>query len=355
MQTRESIIAQFFPSGIITELKPFGNGHINDTFKVSLDGEKDDFILQRINVEVFTKPDGLVENHFMIQEYLETQNPELEVPSLLPVSTGGYLVMDQVKGAWRMMNFIRESHSVEIVTENSQASEAGGAFGWFNRVCASLDASRFSEAIKDFHRLSFRLRQLDEAIEANKAGRVEEVQDILDFYGERREKLQLIEKLVDAGEIPERVTHNDTKINNLLFRGNKACAVIDLDTVGPGILFYDFGDSIRTISNTAAEDEKDLDKVQFNAEAYEAFARGYLEQVKPVVTEKENEFFHLAPVLMTYIMGIRFLADYLNGDVYYKIAFPEHNIVRSRVQQKLIQCMEQNGDKIRGIINEALA
>jgi len=113
--------------------------------------------------------------------------------------------------------------------------------------------------------------------------------------------------------------------------------------------------SIRTISNTAAEDEKDLDKVQFNAEAYEAFARGYLEQVKPVVTEKENEFFHLAPVLMTYIMGIRFLADYLNGDVYYKIAFPEHNIVRSRVQQKLIQCMEQNGDKIRGIINEALA
>ena len=279
---------------------------------------------------------------------------ELEIPSLFPLASGGYLHIDESGGVWRMMNFIPDSYSIGIVKEEWQATQAGLGYGWFAKTCAGLDASDFVEAIKDFHRLSFRLWQLDESIKGDRAGRLEDTRELVDFYKARQEKLMLIERMVDAGEIPLRVVHNDTKIDNLLFRGQKSVAVIDLDTVGPGILYYDFGDSIRTISNTAAEDEKDIEKVEFNAAAYRAFARGYLSQVKSITTPGEAGNYYLAPVLMTYIMGIRFLADYLNGDVYYKTAYPDHNVVRSRVQRRLIECMEKKEDFMKQVIEEIL-
>ena len=348
------IVKEFFPHEVVSEVAPFGDGHINDTYKVIFDGDTAPCILQKINVAVFTNPNGLVDNHIKIQEFLEGDESDLEIPSLCPVASGGYLVIDDSKGVWRMMNFISDSYSIGIVKENWQASQAGRGYGWFANACSSLDASLFVEAIKDFHRLSFRLRQLDEAIEGDRAGRLDDIRELVEFYKARQDKLMLIEKMVDAGEIPLRVTHNDTKIDNLLFRGEKACAVIDLDTVGPGILYYDFGDSIRTISNTAAEDEKDLAKVEFNADAYREFARGYLEQVKSISTPGEAGTYYLAPVLMTYIMGIRFLADYLNGDVYYKTAYPDHNLVRSSVQRRLIECIEEKEDYMKEVIGQIL-
>ncbi len=317
-------------------------------------GELDPCILQKINVAVFTNPDGLVDNHVKILNFLESDQSDIEIPSLCPLASGGYLYIDESKGVWRMMNFIPDSFSIGIVKEDWQASQAGFGYGWFAKSCAGLDASQFVEAIKDFHRLSFRVWQLDQAIEGDKAGRLAGVQELVDFYKARQEKLMVIERMVDAGEIPLRVVHNDTKIDNLLFRGEKACAVIDLDTTGPGILYYDFGDSIRTISNTAAEDEKDLGKVDFNARAFREFARGYLEEVKSITTPGEAGKYYLAPVLMTYIMGIRFLADYLNGDVYYKVGYPEHNLVRSRVQRRLIECMEIQEDYMKEVIAEIL-
>jgi len=354
MQTKASIVSAFFPGASITELAPFGNGHINDTFKVQLKNQPEAFILQKINVDVFPDPEGLVSNHTQIQEHLASLDTDLEIPSLLPTREGGYLVMDEVKGAWRMMNFIRDSYSVEVLSELKQAREAGRAFGWFARQCAPLDASRFKEAIRDFHRLSFRVRQLDEAIAANKAGRLAAVAHLVAFYKARQEKLLTIEQQVDRGEIPLRVTHNDTKINNLLFRDGKACAVIDLDTVGPGILYFDFGDSLRTIANRAAEDEQNLDLVDFNPEAFEAFTRAYLKEAAPIVSPGETQGFYLAPVLMTFIMGIRFLADYLNGDLYYKTAFAEHNLVRSKVQGKLIESMEAQEAFMQTCIKESI-
>jgi thiamine kinase-like enzyme len=350
-----TIIKAFFPTKTIMEVVPHGNGHINDTYKVLFEGEDDKYILQRINTTVFTNPVGVIENHFKIQQHLEKQETDLEIPSLFPLSdNSGHLYTDEECGVWRIMNFIKDSRSIEIVEEDWQAAEAGAAFGWFANVNGVLKATEYTEAIKDFHRLSFRLQQLNEAIEGNKAGRLDEIQELVDFYKAREEKLMVIEKLVDAGEIPLHVVHNDTKINNLLFRGDKACAVIDLDTVGPGILYYDFGDAIRTISNTAAEDEKDLSKVSFNNSAYKAFAQAYLKECKAIVSPKENSNFYLAPVLMTYIMGIRFLADYLNGDVYYKISFPGQNIARAKVQRKLIECMEANEKVMKDIISEVL-
>lgn len=348
------IISQFFPDSTVIEAVPYGNGHINDTYKVEFDGVSAPCILQKINVAVFTNPQGLVDNHIKIQRFLEGDQSDLEIPSLCPLAKGGYLYTDASEGVWRMMNFIPDSYSIGIVKEEWQASQGGFGYGWFAKSCASLDAAEFVEAIKDFHRLSFRVGQLDAAIRADKAGRLSGIRELVDFYKARQDKLMVIEHMVDAGEIPLRVVHNDTKIDNLLFRGEKACAVIDLDTVGPGILYYDFGDSIRTISNTAAEDEKDLGKVSFNERAYRAFARGYLSQVKSITTPGEAGYYYLAPVLMTYIMGIRFLADYLNGDVYYKTGYPDHNLVRSSVQRRLIACMEEQEDYMKEVITGML-
>lgn len=346
----KKIVAEFFPGEVLAEAVLYGNGHINDTYKVVFEGRSEAYILQKINVAVFTNPNGLVETHVRIQEFLKSGEAEIVIPSLCLVASGGYLYIDESEGVWRMMNFIPDSYSIGIVTEQWQASEAGTGYGWFANSCAGLDASEFVEAIKDFHRLSFRVRQLDEAIKGDQAGRLDSIQELVDFYKARQDKLMIIERMVDAGEIPQRVVHNDTKIDNLLFRGKKACAVIDLDTVGPGILYYDFGDSIRTISNSAAEDEKDLSKVEFNSEAYREFASSYLKQVKEITTPGEAEYYYLAPVLMTYIMGIRFLADYLNGDKYYKVAYSEHNVVRSRVQRRLIECMEEKEQFMKDVI-----
>lgn len=347
------IAGEFFPSKVVAEIIPFGEGHINDTYKLRLAGTQYPYILQRINTAVFRNPVGLALTHQKIQDALSGQDHPLVIAQLMPTSKGEFIHFDEEENAWRMTSFIGDSHTVEVVEEPWQAYEAGRGFGWFNKICHHLDATDFKEAIKDFQRVSFRMRQLDEAAEKDHKGRLESVKDIVAFYKDRQELSCLLEKLTDQGVIPLRVVHNDTKINNLLFRGQRAAAVIDLDTVGPGIIHYDYGDALRTGGNTSSEDEKDLGKVDFNMKAFEAFTRGYMEQVRDFVTEVEKDYLYLAPRLMAFIMGIRFLADYLNGDVYYKTAYPGHNLSRSKVQRRLIERMEALEDDIKQIIRHA--
>ena len=344
------IAREFFHSRSVAEIFPFGEGHINDTFKLTLVGVQEAYILQRINTAVFKDPEGLATTHLKIQEALSGQDHPLEIAILIPAPNGKLIHFDEDGNAWRMTSFIGDSHTVEVVEEPWQAYEAGRGFGWFNKVCYPLDARDFKEAIKDFQSVSFRMWQLDEAVKNNLAGRLASVKDIVAFYKDRQEAFGLMEKLANEEVIPLRVVHNDTKINNLLFRGQKAAAVIDLDTVGPGILHYDYGDALRTGGNTSSEDERDLGKVDFNMEAFEAFSRGYMEQIRDFVTEAEKDYLYLAPRLMAFIMGIRFLADYLNGDVYYKTAYPGHNHSRSKVQKKLIERMEAREDAMKEII-----
>jgi len=350
----DSIVNEFFPGQPISEIIAFGNGHINDTYRISFHNDSKYYILQRINTSVFKYPEGIVNNHIKLQQLLANKQEQRVIPTLYPTQNGSLLYVDESQHVWRMITFIEDSFSIDLVENEWQAFEAGKAYGWFAHVCSSLNASDFVEAIKDFHRLSFRLRQLNEAIAGDKAGRLASIRAIVDFYKSREEKLRIIESLVDAGEIPMHVVHNDTKINNLLFKDEKAIAVIDLDTVGPGILFYDYGDAIRTSTNLANEDERDLNKVGFNLNGFEAFTKGYLSQVKSILTEKEKQLFYLAPVLLTYIMGIRFLADFLNGDVYYKVAYPEHNMVRSKVQMRFIECMEMQQEQMIKVIQNVL-
>ncbi len=352
---QKEIIEHFFPQKRILQAKPFGNGHINDTYKVDMEDTDSSYILQRINTQVFKNPQGIIDTHLKLLEQLSGHHEDIVIPDLYPTKDGKYLYVDQHKNAWRMTGFIKDSYSLDIVEEPWQAQKAGDAYGWFARKCAALDATSFDEAIKDFHRLSFRLQQFHEAINADKANRLDRARALVDFYLAREKSLSLIEELVDKGDIPLRIVHNDTKINNLLFRNHHVVAVIDLDTVGPGILFFDYGDALRTSANTAQEDEKDLSKVHFNLEAFEAFTKGYLKQVKSIVTDKEKELFYLAPVLLTYIIGIRFLTDYLNGDVYFKTAYEEHNMDRCKVQKALIESMEASQDIMKEMIQRALA
>ncbi|MBW6480163.1 MAG: aminoglycoside phosphotransferase family protein [Bacteroidales bacterium] len=350
----QNIIKHFFPHSAVTEAKPYGNGHINNTYKVDLRDENKSYILQRINTDVFKDPQGICDTHDRLQDELFKGQHPITIAELIPTADGKKLYTDHEGGVWRITSFIEDSYTIDVVEADWQAFEAGNAFGWFAKACDKLDANTFKESIKDFHRLSFRLCQLNEAIEANKAGRLESIKEIVQFYKDREASVSAIERLVDEGKIPLRVVHNDTKINNLLFRDKNAAAVIDLDTVGPGILYYDYGDALRTSASTAPEDEKDLTKVHFNIDAFRAFTKGYIGQVKTIVSEDEEELFYMAPMLMTYIMGIRFLADYLNGDVYYKVAHKEHNIDRSKVQKKLIESMEQQVEEMKQIIIDAL-
>lgn len=351
----ESIVKKFFPYHHVSLIQAFGNGHINDTYKVDLRGESQSYILQKINTQVFTQPEILAENHIKLQEHICHKGHSFCIPQLIPAMNGQSLVSDCNVQVWRMSSFIPGSFTIEVVTEKWQAIEAGKGFGWFAKACHSLNTSDFGEPIRDFHCLSHRINQLNSAISENRSGRLESVEEHLEFFKKRESQLLEIEDLFSRGLIPQRVVHNDTKINNLLFNDRKAIAVIDLDTVGPGLIFYDYGDALRTCANTSSEDEKDLNKVLFNIMTFRAFTQGYFSQVKTILTDTEEQYMYLAPKLMTYIMGIRFLADYLNGDIYYKTAYSHHNLDRSKVQKKLIESMEIQENEMREIIHSCLS
>ena len=350
----KEILYNFFPDKQLNNVIPFGNGHINSTFKVMFKNNQQEFILQKINTSVFANPDDLIQNHIKVQEYIKNCTSEIQIPQLYSATDNQFLLKDSEGNVWRLTNFIEDSYSIDVLENELQAFEAGKGFGWFVKSCSGLNPTDFKEVIKNFHRLSFRIAQLDEAIDSDKANRLTSVKYLIDFYKQRENPLMEIEKLIDNQEIPLRVVHNDTKINNLLFRNEKAVAVIDLDTVGSGVIFYDYGDAIRTIANTAIEDEKNIDLVDFNLKAFESFSKGYLQQIASNLNNKEKELLYRAPVLMTYIMGIRFLADYLNGDVYYKTTYPDHNLSRTLVQKRFIGLMEQNENQMKLVIQKFL-
>lgn len=346
------IVQNFLPNHRIKSIEPFGKGHINSTYKVVLSNSVE-YILQKLNTQVFTNPKRIIENHCRIQDSIQFK--EIEIPVLIRTTQGTYLYVDQDNNTWRMMNFIKDSYSIEVVENEVQAFEAGRGFGWFLNACSNLESSSFHEVIKDFHSIQFRYQQLNKAVQQDKAKRVYVAKELIKFYKEKEGKLIDVEELIKTQKIPLRVVHNDTKINNLLFRNKKSIAVIDLDTAGPGSVLFDYGDAIRTITNSAAEDEKDLTRINFNIRTFKCFTKAYLEETRSILTEKEKETLYIAPFYMTVIMGIRFLADYLNGDVYYKTEYNEHNLIRSHVQKALIEKMDSNLEQIKYTITGLMA
>lgn len=334
---RNEILAHF-DIGAVAE--SYGNGHINDTYLVTMPR----YILQRINTAIFTDPEGLMENIENVTSFLRRKiaadGGDVERGTLTVVSAkdGKLYYRQDEKNVFRVYQFVEGTKSIENSKTPEDLYEAGVGFGHFQKLLADFPVEKLHETIKDFHHTPKRVEALQEAIREDKAGRVGSVGAEIAFALENASWADCVVKGMEAGRIPVRVTHNDTKINNILFdqESGKAVCVIDLDTVMPGSMLYDFGDALRIGGSTAAEDEVDLNKVWFDERAFEAFAKGYLSEMRQALTAQELALLPLSVKLMTYECGIRFLTDYLNGDTYFKIHREHHNLDRARNQFKLV-------------------
>ena len=334
----ENDILQHFE--IETNAESYGNGHINDTYLVTMPR----YILQRINTSIFTNPDELMDNIENVTAFLRRKliaaggDADRGTLTVVPAKDGGKYYKVDDNNVFRVYRFIEGTKTIENSKTAEDLYEAGVGFGNFQKLLADFPVDRLYETIRDFHHTPKRIEALREAVREDKAGRAESVKKEIEFALENAGWADSVVKGMEDGRIPVRVTHNDTKINNILFdqESGKAVCVIDLDTVMPGSALYDFGDVLRMGGSSAAEDETDLDKVWFEVSAFEAFARGYLSEMKDALTETDIALLPLSVKLMTYECGIRFLTDYLNGDTYFKIHREHHNLDRARNQFKLV-------------------
>ena len=353
----ESVILQFdIPDGAWTA-EPYGNGHINDTYLIAA-GEKH-FILQRVNGYVFPKPEDVIENIERVTDFLKEQiaqeggDPERETLTLVKTQQGTHFAYDEQGNLWRMYLFIEDAVSRDLPDTPELFELCGEAFGKFQRQMGAFPADSLHETIHDFHNTPARYRQLQDAIACNEAGRLGEVQPEIAFCRQYEQEVRALVDALEQGEIPLRVTHNDTKLNNVLLdsKTGRGVCVIDLDTVMPGSSLYDFGDSIRFGAATAAEDEKDLSKMEMSLDRFRVFTRGYV-RACPGLTGKELEMLPMGAKTMTMECGVRFLTDYLDGDHYFAVHREGQNLDRARTQFKLVADMEKKWDEMRKIVEE---
>ena len=334
---------------------PYGSGHINDSYCAVFrrNAAPSRYLLQRINHHIFKNPVTLMENIERVTAHVAAQlstHPDRErrVLTLIPARSGGVLHVDADGNYWRAYTFIDHATTYNSVESADQAFQAAKAFGEFQRMLADLPAPRLHDTIPDFHYTPKRFAALEQAIAGDVAGRVAQAGPEIEFALARK---SLPGVLVGAG-LPERVTHNDTKINNVLLddaTGEGTC-VIDLDTVMPGLAAYDFGDMVRTATCPAPEDEQDLSRVEMQFPLFEALARGYMSTAGEFLTPAEKESLAVAGKLITFEIGIRFLTDYLSGDTYFKVHRQGHNLERSRAQFKLLESIERQESRMRELI-----
>jgi Ser/Thr protein kinase RdoA (MazF antagonist) len=317
-------------------------------------------VLQRINHHIFRNVPELTNNILKVTRHISqkllckaAEFDYFQVIRLTPTKTGQFFVRDTGGNYWRLFDHVRGSRSYDMVASAELAFEGGKAFGIFQFLTSDLDASSLYEVLPDFHNIATRLATFRETVLHDPAGRVKEVADEIGFIESRAQEMHTILRLGERGEIPLRVTHNDTKFNNILFNSaNKAISVVDLDTVMPGYILYDFGDAIRTGASTAAEDESDLLKMNIDLNLFAAYANGYLSVAGNFLNKTETAHLAFSAKFMTYLIGLRFLTDHVDGDRYYKTGFPGHNLQRARAQFRLLQNMEQNfGEMERIVLN----
>ena len=337
MEKLNDIVSKFEITGKVTDVKPMGEGLINDTYKVFVEGSnKPKYVLQRINNAIFQDVDMLMDNINKVTEHIRKKGRNSL--QFLKTNDGKSYFLDGEK-YWRVMFFVPDSITYQAVTPD-YSYIAGKSFGEFESLLADLKEP-LGEIIPDFHNIEFRLKQLRDAVAEDRVGRVKEVQYYLDEIFKREDKMTVGERLFREGKLPKRVCHCDTKVNNMLFdkEGNVLC-IIDLDTVMPSFVFSDYGDFLRTAANTGSEDDPNLDNIDFNMEIFKAFTKGYLEGTKDFLLPIEKENLPYAALLFPYMQTVRFLADYINGDTYYKIKYPEHNLVRTKAQWRLFERAE---------------
>lgn len=347
MEMLTDIVSRFEITGKVTDVKPMGEGLINDTYKVFTDGsDKSQYVLQRVNNAIFQDVDMLMDNIDKVTTHLRKKNKN--TLQFLKTRDGKFYHFDGEK-YWRVMVFVPDSITYQAVTPE-YSYIAGKSFGEFESLLSDLKEP-LGEIIPDFHNIEFRLQQLRDAMTEDRVGRVAEVQYYLDEIFKRENKMTLGERLFREGKLPKRVCHCDTKVNNMLFdKEGKVLCIIDLDTVMPSFVFSDYGDFLRTAANTGAEDDPNLDNIDFNMEIFKAFTKGYLEGTKDFLLPIEKENLPYAAMLFPYMQTARFLADYINGDTYYKIKYPEHNLVRTKAQWRLFERAEAKEAQMKSLV-----
>lgn len=359
------IAEQFAIHGRVTDISQINKGYINQTYRIqtlSAAGHIHKYTLQRINTNVFPDVEALMENFKLTTEHL---HDTLTLPGhhkrgavqTIRTTLEGQVYLRKSTGCWRMMPYFDGVYSLDIPDKPETFYQAGVAFGTFLKKMSDVDASRIHEVIPNFHNTKSRYNDLEKAISEDGVGRVRLVKKEIEFVRARADKYGIISDALESGEIPTRVCHNDTNLNNILFDNEThlPVAIIDLDTVMPSSPLYDFGDSMRIGTNTAKDDEKDLSKVSCNLELYEQYARGYLTACGKVLTRRELELLPYAALIITSEDGIRFLMDYIQGDTYYNIYYPDQNLDRARTQLKLVEDMEEKLPQIKQIHRDIYA
>ncbi len=338
----ENIVAQFLEKPEVYSIYTFGNGHIHDTYRVeNKDPESSDYLLQKINQTVFLSPEKLMENIFVTTNFLQASPEDTRQLKVITTHEGASFFKDESGEYWRMYPFFKDLIAYDFPDEDSviaekQIESAGHAFGKFVGDLRELPIEKIHPVLPDFHRVTWRLEQLQAAIQEDPLDRVATVEREISVMKKLIPKMTLLDAWMDMEMIPVRITHNDTKFNNVLFdQDHTAQVVIDLDTIMPGCIHFDYGDGLRTAAVTAAED--DVQGATVDWDRYEAFHKGYLAATEEWLTPFEIETLPLAASTLAYIMSVRFLTDYINGDVYYKISDPMQNLRRAETQLKLAQ------------------
>lgn len=353
------ILEQFGLEDAAKTAVPYGEGHINDTFRVT-NKEGKHFILQRINTETFQDPEALMENICRVTAYLKDRiiqnggDPDRETLKVRPAKGGKACFRDTDGNVWRVYDFVEDTICLQQVRNPADLYTAGETFGHFQRMLADYPADTLHETIPRFHDTPKRYRDFEKALAEDKLGRARDCAGEIAFVKAREADCHVLTDLLTAGRLPLRVTHNDTKLNNVLIdrASGKGICVIDLDTVMPGLSLYDFGDTVRFGANECAEDERDLSKVNFSLPLYESFTKGFLAGCGNILTKAEKENLPWGAKLMTLECGIRFLTDYLEGDHYFKVSREGHNLDRARTQFKLTADMERDWERMKEIVKK---
>ncbi|MFZ4861372.1 phosphotransferase enzyme family protein [Sphingobacterium sp. Mn56C] len=358
-----SVIECFSICGEIKDIEPFGSGHINDTYKLTMhEPATTSYLLQKINGHIFQDVDGLMRNILLVTQHLkgqlQGQVEDVNKYSLtvIPCKNGTLYHQDAAGDFWRIFILLEDTVCYDRVGSAAQAYSAGQAFGRFQKQLSSLEADKLLEVLPNFHNIAFRMANLRAAMAVNADNRLLDVEDLLFAIFEREKAMSKINDMASSGLLPLRVIHNDTKFNNVLLdlTGQVQC-VVDLDTVMPGYVAYDFGDAIRSIINMGAEDEVDLSKVQLEVSFFKAYTEGYLLEARDFLTKMELESLWEGVLLLPYLQTVRFLTDYLNGDVYYKVHYPNHNLVRTRAQFTLLLQLEKRAELLQEILRSTYA
>ncbi len=356
------VLPEFQFEGKYKSVEELHSGNINFTYHLvyTAGGQEKHYTLQHINSYVFKDPVKVMHNIERVTGHLreslvaEAMDPQRHVLELVPARDGMTLVRDSEGGFWRAYRYIENATAYDQVAELRQFFEAGRGFGMFQRRLFDFPAGELYETIPGFHHTTRRFYAFVQSVADDQAGHVSELEDEIEFFFERRRMMGQIVKLLSDGKLPVRVTHNDTKVNNVMIDdvSGEAICVIDLDTVMPGSSLYDYGDAIRFGASTAAEDEPDQDKIALDMDKFEQFTRGFFQETKGFLTKGELLMMPLGTKVMTCELAMRFLKDYIDGDLYFKVKSPEHNLIRARAQMKLLTDIEEKYDRMTAFVEQ---